>query len=323
MQFGRDTRRGSMSQALTERQAQEIEAFCDIARENGAVISLRELIALADIESNELELATAFRSHSKLSSRFLLESGYVLERVSGKEKDAAQLVAAEERRRERAFENLRRARAFGRTLRGGLLVSVSGGNSYLSAAEDDDIDFFCVTRTNGMWPFMVRALILARIHRLANKEVPALCFSCVMDLSWATSQFRERQDPIFARDALTAKVITGERQYRTLLEDAVWMKEFFPTFYEMRLSTAQPADGVSPSEEPPHGADSRVLNSFLFHTVGAFLRIKSWALNRRLTKAGWRSAIFETKVGRGHYIFESNGYRGLRKMYGSVEKAKE
>jgi hypothetical protein len=45
MQFGRDTRRGSMSQALTERQAQEIEAFCDIARENGAVISLRELIA--------------------------------------------------------------------------------------------------------------------------------------------------------------------------------------------------------------------------------------------------------------------------------------
>ncbi len=69
-----------MSLALTEKQEREIEAFCHIAKENGALISLRELIELAAIDSDENELAAAFDSDSKLRSKFILESGYVLER---------------------------------------------------------------------------------------------------------------------------------------------------------------------------------------------------------------------------------------------------
>ena len=52
----------SMSLTLTERQQREIEAFCKIARENGAAISLRELIELAAIDASELELEMAFHS---------------------------------------------------------------------------------------------------------------------------------------------------------------------------------------------------------------------------------------------------------------------
>ncbi len=143
-----------MSVALTERQEREIEAFCQIARENGAAISLRELIELAAIDANEHELAMAFHSDSKLRSKFLLESGYVLERLSAVEGSWQRMVEEEERRRERGRENLKRASRFGQVLLNGtVLVSVSGANAYLSAREDEDIDFFCVTKTNGMWTF--------------------------------------------------------------------------------------------------------------------------------------------------------------------------
>ena len=309
-----------MSVALTERQEREIEAFCQIARENGAAISLRELIELAAIDADENELAMAFNSDSKLRSKYLLESGYVLERLDVDEGSWQQAVEEEEKRRGRGRENLKRASRFGQVLvNGAALVSVSGANAYLSAREDEDIDFFCVTKTNGVWPFMLRALILARIHRLANKEVPELCFSCVMDEKWATKEFRKRQPPIFARDALTAKVIGGSSTYHALLEEAPWMGDYFPAFYSMRLGETG-SRGRPPARGRAEREGSALLNSFLYHTLGVFLRMKSWTLNRRLTKAGWHSALFVTRLGQGHYIYESNRYRKLRKMYGEIEK---
>jgi len=310
-----------MSLALTERQEREIEAFCHIAKENGAAISLRELIELAAIDADEHELATAFLSDPKLGSKFLLESGDVLERLTGAEGTSKQMVEEEKKRKVRALANLEKADRFGTALRRGtVVVSVSGANSFLSAREDEDIDFFCVTKTNGMWPFMLRALVLARIHRLANKDVPELCFSCVMDESWAKQAFRKRQHPIFARDALTAKVIGGGLAYHALLEEAPWMEDYFPAFYNMRLRETDP-QGRQPLEDTAGGrGGSVVLNSFLYHTLGAFLRMKSWTLNRKLTKAGWHSAVFATRIGVGHHIYESNRYRNLRRMYGELEK---
>jgi hypothetical protein len=53
--------------------------------------------------------------------------------------------------------------------------------------------------------------------------------------------------------------------------------------------------------------------------------LKSWALNRRLTKAARRSSIFKTKIGMGHYIYESLRYRNLGAIYEELveETAKE
>ncbi len=310
-----------MSLALTERQEREIETFCHIAKENGAVISLRELIELAAIDASEHELASAFHQDSKLGSKFLLESGYVLERLPVDGEASRQAVEEEVRRRERARANLRSASRFGTALKKGtVLVSVSGANSFLSARENEDIDFFCVTKTNGMWSFMLKALILARIHRVANREVPELCFSVVMDEKWAAEAFSRRQPSIFARDALTAKVIGGTSAYHSLLEDASWMEDYFPAFYRMRLRETAAQQGQAPPERVRSREGSVFLNAFLYHTLGRFLRMKSWTLNRKLTKAGWHSAVFATRIGAGHFIYESNRYRNLRKMYGDLEK---
>ncbi len=284
------------------------------------MISLRELIELAAIDASEHELASAFHG-SKLSSKFSLESGYVLEKPPADEGAPRPAVEEEARRRERARVNLRSANRFGTALKKGtILVSVSGANSFLSAGEDEDIDFFCVTKTNGLWSFMLKALILARIHRMGNSQVPELCFSVVMDEKWAAEAFSRRQPAIFARDALTAKVIGGTSAYHSLLEGASWMEEYFPAFYRMRLRETSSQKGQPPPERARAGEGSVVLNVFLYHTLGRFLRMKSWTLNRKLTKSGWHSAVFATRVGAGHFIYESNRYRDLRRMYGSLEK---
>lgn len=307
-----------MSAALTEREQREIQVLCRIAKENGAAVTLRELIGLAAIDASEQDLAAAFHLDSILRSRFVLESGYVLERPAASE-ETARVVADEERKKKRALANLAKAGRFGAKLaRGTVVVSVSGGNSYLSAREGEDIDFFCVTRTNGLWPFMLRALALARVHRLANGDVPELCFSCTMDGETAAREFGKRQDPIFARDALTAKVISGTAGYHALLEEARWMAGYFPAFYGMRLRDTGPAEPSRKVQTGPRG--SFVVNSFLYHTLGSFLRVKSWALNRKLAKAARGSSLFETKIGKGYYYYESNRYRKLRKMYGEMEE---
>ena len=310
-----------MSLTLTEKQSLEIEAFCNIARENGAMISLRELIRLVSINANESDVEDAFLSDSKLRSKFLLDSGYVLERSPGSKNTAHGAVDEEERRRELARANLRRASTFGRVLlKGTVLVSVSGANSYLSARENEDIDFFCVAKTNGMWPFMLKALVMARLHRLTNRDAPELCFSCIMDEKWATDAFRSRQKPIFARDALTAKVIGGRKAYHALLEEAPWMESYFPAFYNMRLRETDPGGELSHMDEVAGNEGSPVLNSFLYYTLGSFLRMKSWALNRKFTKAARHSSIFALRIGMGFYIYESNRYRKLRGMYGEMEE---
>jgi hypothetical protein len=312
---------GRVRTKLTERQSREIETYCRIARENGALISLRELMGLASIDASEEELENAFLFDPRLLSNFILESGYVLERASGSEEAARKIVVEQEQSRTRARANLTIASAFGRFLaKGTVLVSVSGANSYLSATENEDIDFFCITKTDGMWPFMLKGLLLARIYRLANRKVPELCFSCEMDEARADQEFKVRQDPIFARDALTAKVIKGRTALHGLLKEAQWMHSYFPAFYGMRINETDPEARSPSGDEAEARKGSPLLNSFLYYTLGSFLRMKSWALNRRFTRKGRRSSIFAARISKSCCIYESNRYTSLRRMYGELHE---
>ncbi len=119
--------------------------------------------------------------------------------------------------------------------------------------------------------------------------------------------------PIFARDALTVKLIEGRKTYHGLLEEAKWMKVHFPALYDIRvLETDSEGRGASSARA---GARPAVLNQLLYHTVGSFLRMKSWALNRKFAKFGRRWSEFETRIGPDHCIYESNKYRRLGRMY--------
>jgi hypothetical protein len=239
---------------------------------------------------------------------------------------AADRADRRKRRRARAEANLKRASAFGRFLvPGSIVVSVSGANSYLSAREDEDIDFFCVTKTDALWVFMLKALILARVNRLMDSDEPPFCLSCIMDEDWAAKAFATRQPLIFARDALTAKLIGGIDAYHKLIDSASWMEGYFPVLYRTRLRETDPGARPAPSppsseDRPRPGSAAVVVNAFLCCVLGSFLRMKSWALNRKLTRAAWFPAIFDTKFGRGHYIFESKRYERLRAIYAELEE---
>ncbi len=243
----------------------------------------------------------------------MVESGLVLLRQRGSAPASrAEAVLEEGRRRRRAIANLERARDFtGPLSKDAVFVAVAGTSSYLSAAEDDDIDLYCITKTNGMWAFMLKSFILARIYSLTRNRAAPFCFSFMMDERMAKDALTRPHDALFARDSLTAKVISEGDAYYPILERASWMKSYFPSLYERRLREA----GSHKGGDLHSDMGSKVVNSWLFLTLGSFVSLKAWARNRRLAKDGRRDDLFLTNMGPGHLEFVSRRYLELGSMY--------
>jgi len=295
---------------IGEREVAEISGYCQIAKANRSAITVRELLELTRADATEEELVRAWGRNAEISARYALESGYVLERAAGGEPVSG--VEAEETNRARARSNVLAAEGFAGLCADGRvrLLAVAGGNSYKSARLGDDIDLFCVTGRDSLWVFMLRSLLLARIYRASRRCAP-FCFSYVMDEADAARTFAETRDALFARDALTARVLVGRGFYRSLLERGSWMAGFFPRMYARGLREAEgPARPAALSR-----GGSRTLNALLYRTVGTYVRMKAYLLNRRYRSALDTPAVFRVLIGPGHCVYESNRYDGLRRMY--------
>jgi hypothetical protein len=297
--------------AIGEREVAEISGYCEIAKANRSAITVRELLELTRADATEEELVRAWGRNAEISARYALESGYVLERGAGGEPLAGG-VEVEETNRARARSNVLAAKDFARLCADGRvrLLAVSGGNSYKSARQGDDIDLFCVTGRDALWVFMLKSLLLARLYRITRRCAP-FCFSYVMDEADAGRTFAETRDALFARDALTAEVLVGRGFYRSLLEKGSWMGGFFPRMYARGLTEAV---GPARSLDSARGT-GRALNALLYRTVGTYVRMKAYLLNRRYRSALDTPAVFRVLIGPGHCIYESNRYDGLRRMY--------
>jgi len=298
---------------LDEMQREAVDAYCRIAAASGGLLSLEDLVDLLAIDAAVEEVEERIASDGWLASRVFVESGHVLMRHPGSDRaGAGEAMREERRRRRRAVANLERARAFtGPLSKDAIFVAVAGTNSYLSAAEDDDIDLYCITKTNGMWAFMLKSFILARIYSLARKPAAPFCFSFVMDERRARDELSRPQDALFARDTLTAKVISDAGAYYPILEGASWMRNYFPSLYERKMREAGSPKGTNLRA----GKGSRIMNSWLFLTLGSYVSLKAWAQNRRLAKEGRSDDIFRTNIGPGHLEFVSRKYVELGKMY--------
>jgi hypothetical protein len=135
-----------------------------------------------------------------------------------------------------------------------------------------------------------------------------------MDQSFAEKAFGSEQDPIFARDALNAIVLTGNEEYDALLARASWMRRLFPHLYAARTGSV-----VTPERHVRPSVKDRVLNLLLFHTVGRYIRMKSMLENRRIAKYNDRGRLFETRLGYDHCIYESLRYRQMRRIYSRID----
>jgi hypothetical protein len=303
---------------LDSTQERSVLAYCRIAATSGALLSLKDLADLLAIGASETELAEAILSNEFLSSRVIVESGHVL--MAQPETERAMLRKATEeadRRKRRAIANVEVARTFAPLLgNDAVFIAVAGTTSYLSASEGDDIDYYVITKTDGMWVFLLKSFLLTRISSLFFRSRPPFCFSFVMDERQAREELSEPKGALYARDTLTAKVITGGAAYHQILENASWMRSYYPTVYERRLG--ETADGA-PQRREREG--SRVLNLLLYRTLGGFVLLKAWALNRQLTKAGRSTAIFRTEIGPGRLEYVSRRYLEIGKMYQTLEKS--
>jgi len=297
---------------IGEKEVAEISSYCRIAKANSSRLTVTELLQLTTADATEEDLLGAWGENATLSSMYQVESGYIVERGQGGGVASPTEVDVEEGNRARARTNISAARELARICADDRveLLAVSGGNSYKSARDGDDIDFFCVTTKDSLWLFMLKSLLVARLYQLTRRSAP-FCFSYVMDEDRALREFAETGDGLFARDALAAEVLVGRGFYRSLLLQATWMQSFFPRMYHRGLSAAEEG-----GRDRQRKRGSRTLNAFLYYTVGGYVRMKAYLLNRRYRSRGNVASVFRVRIGTDHCIYESNRYQRLRSMYG-------
>ncbi len=315
---GRNTRCGSVLETsgrlfeIGERELAEISSYCEIAKANKSMITLAELRQLTEADASEEDFLAAWDGNATLASRYLIDSGYVVEK--GVRESGPGWVDEEETNRRRARKNVATAEEFANLCATDRvkLLAVAGGNSYKRAREGDDIDLFCVTTGNSLWLFMLKSLLLARVYQITRRS-PPFCFSYVMDEDRARTEFATTGDRLFARDALAAKVMVGVGFYRSLLVEGSWMERFFPRMYRRSHEEAG---------ESTRGSGQRLgnvaVNALLYLTVGSYIRMKAHMLNRRYRARGDAPALFRVRMGLDHCIYESNRYHMLRGMYNGV-----
>jgi hypothetical protein len=291
----------------------EIKLLSEIAKTNGSLISLGDISVLTHCDLSEEQLESSWLSNPELANAFELHDRYVIERAGSE--NCAYLVQREIRKRAAAKRNTSVAREFARLCgdRKIPLIALSGSTSYQSASETDDLDFFVIARSGSLWIFLARALLLARVFRLVRGRVPRICFSYAMDQEFAERAFSTSNDALFARDALTATVLSGSESYAGLLKKSSWISNHFPRLYRRRTSEVG-SDEKLETLAKSSGA-SKFLNNLLWIIVGRYIRAKSNLLNQKFTKSAKPSSLFAVNIGPDHCIFESVRYSNLRTVY--------
>jgi hypothetical protein len=311
---------------LSDRVLSNMKLFCDVARENGSTISLKDLIALTSIDCSEEELTESWESYAVLSSRYRVASGLVLEKIEETKADMDVDTIKSELaiRFVRASSNVECAIRFGTMLeRAGSpfeVLSISGSTSYLSVSETDDLDFFCIAKSGTMWVSFVPALILARAFRVSTKKAPWICLSYVSDEEFVRRELSKNQNGLFARDAISTMVVRGEERFLNLLRENSWIALYFPKLYGLRIREKAGPELVPNEKSQIASPFQRMFNLFLYYTAGSYIRVKSNLLNRKFSRDRKSSSLFNLRIGTDHCVYESVDYMRLRKLYANLSK---
>lgn len=287
-----------------------IRSLVAIAAQNGSTISTEELRVL--LPQGPFPSAEAMESFlardGPLADELRVFHGEVT--VQGSE----HLLARRATQRALTEERLARAERFVAALErrcaGIELVAVSGSVAYGGTRIHDDVDIFLVTARHRMWACLLLAMAAAKLERLRDPSAPVYCFNRVTERSECAASFRESRDPLFAREALTLRVLRGRRFYGDLLESAPWMAEHFGALYRERLR--DPGQG---DPRPAGGPLWRGLNFASFLVLGPYLWSAGLWRNRRLDRDGRTGARFRTVIEPSFCAYESRKYDDLRATY--------
>lgn len=288
---------------VNDHELERLVLLCELASRDGLSFSVQELIQYLPASVSAEMLGQRLNSYRSFSSRFVIRRGLIIP-YSG---------LTQEERIKKALLNLRVAKEFSNFCPSGsvLVLGVSGSNSYLSASEKDDIDIFCIAQRGRMWLYLTKALIFTRLLRYMRKGYPEITVSCIMDEEFAVSDFSRPKDLLYARDAVTVRILSGKRYYASLLKRAEWIEKLVPREFWEKVEGLEEYD----CNKEQMSRRISILNSFLFILIGNYIRLKSTLLNRKLSKEGRRSAVFRLKMGTDHLIYESSYYLALKRLH--------
>lgn len=191
---------------------------------------------------------------------------------------------------------------------------LTGSAAYGQPDKQDDLDLLVVTRAGALWWFL--ALCYARIRlgdlRPRKGEIPMPCFNYVLDDRQAPREFETARGFLFAREALTARILHGDPYYTSLLERAPWMAEEIPRLYSARRGTMTP-------EDPPNPVPLavRLANTLVFPVLATYLQLVGIRRNARFRARASGEEAFRTETGFRRVTFSSKRFEGLRVAYGT------
>ncbi len=301
---------------LSQEDLAGILLFCEIAQIHGSYVTLKEVALLTGTSLSEEEFEHAWQNNTLLQQKFATTSGLIVPRKADDSGSISDILSLETEKRKQTEEKLLRAKNFAAFSRSDSIkhLSVSGSASYGSMLKNDDIDFFVITSRCAAWIYIFRTLLLARIYRLLHQDSPTLCLSCVMDEDYATKRFESERDALFARDALNVESIFGSDYYQRLLGRADWIAQLFPQLYYLRVNGKSP-DGRMREKAGETSFLAKSANLLLYLTLGRYLDLKSYLLNRRYMKKRLYRSLFVTIKSADHCIYESAHYAALRRKY--------
>jgi predicted nucleotidyltransferase len=202
-------------------------------------------------------------------------------------------------------------------------VAVTGSVAYGSAAKWDDIDLFIVTERKRLWISAFLTLILVRLDKLLGLRAPHLslfCLSYVHDeQGFAKESKRNRTNPLFARELLKAKPIAGAKRYRKILEENVWVGEFYSSSYSAALRGLQTdRDGAVISDTDGTGLFSFFADwteEIAYVLLSHYLRMRAYLTNLRLKSEGNNLRVFEPIMSESSCVYTSKFYRWLSAIW--------
>jgi hypothetical protein len=281
-----------------------VEALLGVARRFGTGVPLEELRLLLPLEGpgDPVELERWLYSRpdlARIEGDRAYSPGGLAHRTSDRERRADQYRAAAER-------------LVGRDLRPLLpllrCVAITGSTAYGAPEEGDDLDLFVVTRSGTLWVVLAYTYLAVRLRfqPAVSEGRPPPCLNYVLDERRAPAEFWEARDFLFAREALSARVLRGEEYYRDLLACAPWLGTEIPRLYAQRSS------GTPPRAGNPAPRAIRVLNAALYPWLAAYLQFVGLWRNHASRARNGTDGTFRTVTGARRLAFVSARFDRLR-----------
>ncbi|MCI4341187.1 MAG: hypothetical protein L3K11_02265 [Thermoplasmata archaeon] len=196
-------------------------------------------------------------------------------------------------------------------------AAVTGSVAFGRPEAGDDCDLMVVTRRGALWVFLTFTFLRLRsLHRPASSaDAPEFCLNYIVDEDSAEADYATSRGLLFAREALTVRLLLGDPYYRSLLARASWLQREAPRLYARWQSTSStPMD----RSIAPVAATTQFLNLLLFPLVASYLQLKGLLAGHRLRRAGLARQEFRTITGLGRMTLRTLKFERLRSTYGSA-----